>query len=1109
MTTTLDVAQVMAGLKDFQRDTAEYAFRRLYGPNPTHRFLVADEVGLGKTLVARGVIAKTIEHLKREGDARTDIVYVCSNAAIAEQNLSKLNVLDQEATSIAERITLLAVGGADETLNHDVNFIAITPNTSLRLGNSPGCFNERALLYALFDRVTNDGRLHCAGGKRVFYLNINEDDPSSARRRLDDKARRYGKRLDENRGFVRRFKRALRDHNRAVRESGEGWLWQKELQDLCELFARKKQRYGSARRRRNHFIGRMREILASVSIASLQPDLVILDEFQRFKTILDGDDTSWAAQLARQLFDYRDPKSGRHTRTLLLSATPYRMYTMHDDGQSDDHHRDLVQTATFLFNDKVEGIDLAKQLRAVRQGLLTLDRDGGTAAQEACTRVADRLRSVMARTERLAATPDRDGMLTTAAFERPELRSSDLRGYLALSRVADALAKPDVLEMWKSAPFVFNFMEGYQVKDALHDAVESSRRLPALTEAIRAGHGVLPWDDIDRYGEVDPGNPCFRRFLEDVFRGESWRLLWLPPAQPYYRTDSEFDKPEARTLTKRLVFSAWRVVPKALAALVSYEAERRIVTAGASASKLRYGTEARDRPGRRLQFKLQKGEPAAMSVLAWVYPSPTLAGLADPLRLAADLAKGDRLPTRDALLDAAKAAIAPHLERLKANVDVHQGGSSDAWYTLAPMLLDREVDEDATLEFLRREGHDDPWLGDQAADDDEHDAGADGHRAFDAHRQRALAWLEGSAPVGPMPRDLADVLAELAVGGPANVALRALARVHGGPAHDARWTAQAGAARVAWGFRSLFNGTDVTDMIGSRRNDLSSYWRAALAYCIDGNLQAVLDEYVHVLREWLGKAHAPPDEVATKCSDAIYDALTLRTVSYGTDVMDAQGDAVQLTRRHMRGRFAVRFGDERQQMDEKQVVRAKQTSTAFNSPFWPFVLASTSVGQEGLDFHLYCHAVVHWNLPRNPVDLEQREGRVHRYKGHAVRKNVARRHGAVAFKVDERDPWHAMFEAAAGDRPEGESEIVPYWVYNPDGEGARIERHVPFLPMSRDAGRLEALLRSVATYRLAFGQPRQEELLAFLAGRVWEKTELGEFRIDLRPDEVKQRTAAR
>jgi hypothetical protein len=27
---------------------------------------------------------------------------------------------------------------------------------------------------------------------------------------------------------------------------------------------------------------------------------------------------------------------------------------------------------------------------------------------------------------------------------------------------------------------------------------------------------------------------------------------------------------------------------------------------------------------------------------------------------------------------------------------------------------------------------------------------------------------------------------------------------------------------------------------------------------------------------------------------------------------------------------------------------------------------------------------VHWNIPSNPVDFEQREGRVNRYAGHAV-----------------------------------------------------------------------------------------------------------------------------
>src|SRR5699024_10695039 len=103
---------------------------------------------------------------------------------------------------------------------------------------------------------------------------------------------------------------------------------------------------------------------------------------------------------------------------------------------------------------------------------------------------------------------------------------------------------------------------------------------------------------------------------------------------------------------------------------------------------------------------------------------------------------------------------------------------------------------------------------------------------------------------------------------------------------------------------------------------------------------------------------------------------------------------------------------------------------SFNSPFWPFVLASTSVGQEGLDFNTYSHAVVHWNLPSNPVDLEQREGRVHRYKGHAVQKHVADEYSEYALGETVQDPWDRLFSAAEAARPEGDSFLDPNW-----GEG--------------------------------------------------------------------------
>ncbi|MBM4372062.1 MAG: DEAD/DEAH box helicase, partial [Deltaproteobacteria bacterium] len=100
-------APVMKRLKDFQRATAEYVFRRLYEDHPpARRFLVADEVGLGKTLVARGVIANALQHLHHRTD-RIDIIYICSNAAIARQNIARLNVYGSKDFAMASRLTLL------------------------------------------------------------------------------------------------------------------------------------------------------------------------------------------------------------------------------------------------------------------------------------------------------------------------------------------------------------------------------------------------------------------------------------------------------------------------------------------------------------------------------------------------------------------------------------------------------------------------------------------------------------------------------------------------------------------------------------------------------------------------------------------------------------------------------------------------------------------------------------------------------------------------------------------------------------------------------------------------------------------------------------------
>ena len=106
----------------------------------------------------------------------------------------------------------------------------------------------------------------------------------------------------------------------------------------------------------------------------------------------------------------------------------------------------------------------------------------------------------------------------------------------------------------------------------------------------------------------------------------------------------------------------------------------------------------------------------------------------------------------------------------------------------------------------------------------------------------------GHKALGRPPDDLAEVLAELAIGGPAQCALRMISSVARLPISDE--STLSNAARVAAAFRSFFNAPEVTGIIVSGNPDeadtdenVGRYWRDVLRHSINGNLQAVLDEH--------------------------------------------------------------------------------------------------------------------------------------------------------------------------------------------------------------------------------------------------------------------------
>lgn len=125
---------------------------------------------------------------------------------------------------------------------------------------------------------------------------------------------------------------------------------------------------------------------------------------------------------------------------------------------------------------------------------------------------------------------------------------------------------------------------------------------------------------------------------------------------------------------------------------------------------------------------------------------------------------------------------------------------------------------------------------------------------------------------------------------------------------------------------------------------------------------------------------------------------------------------------------------------------------------------------------------------------------MHRFKNHAVRRNVAAVQGGTAeMSPAQGSHWTAMFAAAqaAEIASGGAGDIIPYWIY--PGE-AKIERVVLMPPFSREFERYDNLKKSLATYRLAFGQPRQGELIELFSGMTEQEiAELSSFQLSLRP----------
>jgi uncharacterized membrane protein YkvA (DUF1232 family) len=1018
----------VAELREFQLAAVERIVSRLTDRNGSRRFLLADEVGLGKTLVAKGVIDQLRD--KKKGKGFT-VVYICSNSEIADQNRGKL--CDDKDSTAPGRLSLLSIQSQDilkRRENGQLQVFAFTPGTSLQVERGTGVAGERRLLLWLLYRVWGK-RINLMKWRRFFRCSSGEEWWTITTR--------PGRLRDEfNRKIATDLQIKLKEQwdsqklnlvNAITCQVEPKQSYLADRIDACVDDFEKDETSYAVKKNRNLIIGELRKGLSRLSLEFLDPQLILLDEFQRFSDILT--ESNDEKTIVGKLFT---KGSGA---ILILSATPYKMYTL--EHESEDHHEDFLKTVSFLKKESVGGPILTKidsNLKEFRRHLdygewATADDHGLYELRECIER---QLKEVMCRTERNwyledAAKGVEEITATGALPQKNELiEYIHLRQFLLGRKIGDW----NITDFWKSSPSVISFMDGQY----------------GLINRIRHEHIELPptvlKPSIDLSASA-PSSAKFQQFFDKIFDPassqeikKSWKYLWMRPTYTYYKDEfyNDFEP------IKFLVFSHWRFVPKAVAVLTSQEAIKRV---GVTRRKLQSSP---------LQFR----EKLAFSSFDICYPSPVLADCINQLKLRSGM-QGVVMPKQ--LFDAARNEIKSLL--LEYNVEIGKTRTMSLWkimaYIEARSKYASEIKEG--LESARRSK-----IGEMA-------------EYLPHHVKKMIQWMDDNTQLSISPAEL-NRLTSIALYSPGVSFLRSFRSVF----PQAPSEAWAEILNFCLGpLRHFFN-KRISQTIIRQHGKGRFYTEKILSYSQKAHLQAVFDEYTYLVKNVL------QEHKTNKFLEHIGRAMGMWSGSLGVNKRTRLG---HISRRPQARptHFALAFGDDISNESTEATGKARKSAVreAFNSPFWPFVLATTSVGQEGLDFHLYCQDIVHWNLPSNPVDLEQREGRINRYDGLSIRRNIAQDYqlDTICLQPGE-NIWNAVFRFLTEKSHENsifKNGLSPHWLYQnkigyeKEGRPGQtvLRRHLLFYKGSKDIKQYEELKKSLALYRLVLGQPRQQDIL--------------------------------
>lgn len=1132
--------------KDFQRYSSDAIYKNLFGNHSKNdHFLLADEVGLGKTVITKQVISRLYDNNSKN---RIYVYYVCNNLTLADQNRKRLipgtlkrlhDNWEEQFLVKADRLSLLHLE-PEKDENKRLRIISLTPQTSLKIDRMRGNRTEKELLfnvlsygkgseYKEFIHAFFRGML-----KNPLYPYNSGTSFSILKTFLENSSLI----IEKKETTVKKILDLIYNNWYQIIDARTRNSFKETYKDLDQLRYNKIHAYFNNEHLTKNRTIIIKHLIKELSVLNFNQDyaglsnfnqLVVLDEFQKFDDILElKEDRN---SIASEMF--------KNSKVLIVSATPYRAYSE----KAEQHYEEFKRVLQFLFDGQrscnaSESVDEILNLLQTYHEQVTKYFEKSDADKndlrisilDKKTKIETKLKAVMVRTERYHFIKDKQKGINTFPIDIRDtsvfcskdkisegILKSSIKEYRWLSSEKLFNNSYDTISYWKSGDRLLNFMDPANYKfigRIFEHGKDNKLELIKKHEAYIAEHlnnnqtenkekYLLSADHIKNLEPITVNNEKLDYLLKEFIPSKAvGKYLWIKPSFTFYK-DEFFDK-ESEGFRKVLIFSAWNFVPAYIASMTSYHHTAEFYNKLKAIDKERFNNPESLSTSSLNKIKISEKQFQAVRILYPSYflsllplPKPDLeknleyyktqCGIILRNKLEELEQKGyikiSKAKKKEGLLS--KKLI--HLDFLFLNDLIQDNTASDTFaMSLIKSIIPFDLEESEDETFLKEDN---------------------------------ISDIISNMPV-IYPSDIEDMITMI-LGSPAVCLARSILK-----------------NRITYICKNEFNNPLLTlEYRAFYYKELKAFLQSKelyftynflsegtfidriLVYCMKAHFMAVCEEFIFMLS----------DEVSSLSIDQQV-AHIVKTISEIFNLYNGRSlirlfnlgknkNSVIVENKTIPTDIALPFvenitvaTDDKGQQKEKPL-RTTTIRKAFNSPFFPFILVSTSTGQEGLDFHYYCKDIMHWNLPSSPIDLEQREGRINRYNGLIVRQNVAK-WVAEQFKDLEDfynsgvNIWTTLFKIINdnyNDQEKYSRGLFPHWIF-PSSTGDKLRRHIPIQTMSDDKQRFNRLIEYLAYYRLALGQARQDDFINNVRYKVREfgstDDELNEFTINLSPIDI-------